>query len=120
MPGEFIMDIDATGRGTVVVNGQDVSNEIAGVHTYAVPGEPTTVVLQLKPGSDLRLSGEGVVEVEQPMDVRDAMCELLAAINPNMLEAAALERIEYLDEDTSFTTVMLEQLVEVIRNAAVD
>lgn len=41
MPTRIMIDVDASGRGTVIVDGKDISNEIVGFTLRARVGEVT-------------------------------------------------------------------------------
>lgn len=87
----FSVTTDAVGPGKVVINGEDVSDRIAGVAVVAEVGQPTIVTLRQPPAAG-EISGEGIVRV-RTQGAGDGVVEFLEAIDPKELERVTLGRL---------------------------
>lgn len=104
-------DIDATGKGSLTVNGQPLDFRRASI---AFGGNDITRVIVEQAAEHMRFVGDGVVEITRPDD--EPVIEagrFLRAIDPAELESAALARLG-LDGDLedNATKAMLAVLVE--------
>lgn len=111
---KFSITTDAVGPGTVVVNGEDVSDRIAGVAVVAEAGQPTIVTLRQPPAAG-EISGEGIVRVQQ-QDAGDGVLAFLEDIDPKELERVTLGRLGGLCSRTPIAEA-LEQLKEWARGS---
>lgn len=91
---KYKISLDALGRGTIEINGEDVASHVAGLTFQAQQGQPVQLFLQLGT-ADTTLEGEGVVNVMHGAgeeDFRQAMCDFLSRVDGGELEAAVLAR----------------------------
>lgn len=102
----FELDVAAVRGGKVVVDGVDISDRTAGLVLKARPGEVTRLIVELY--------GEGPVEGLGHVEFVNAtapLAEFFAAIDPEELEKAALDRLDGFG-DRSATQAMLDVLSE--------
>lgn len=83
---EVKMKADAIGRGTVEVDGVDVSDKITGFQVIVEHREPTRVLLYAMSRVELHL--DGVVEIVQE---GDNFLEWIETIDPDMLADMAID-----------------------------
>lgn len=83
----FEITTDPVGPGSVVINGEDVSDRVSGVAVVAEAGQPTVVTLRHLAGS-AEISGEGIVKV---VEEGDAVVSFLEDVSVTELERATLE-----------------------------
>ena len=81
------------GPGTVEIDGEDVTDRVAGVQVDAAIGQATVVTLHVQAGGVIE--GEGIVQVANPSAVDDAeiICDFLANVDPALLEQEAFRRL---------------------------
>lgn len=108
----FTLRYAGPGKAEVLLDGEDITSQLRGVHIDAVAPDPAYVVLELSPKADGVLF-EGLARIaigEQP-DPGPAAAHFLAAIDAAELERVALNRQD-LDptEPASLTAAMLRQL----------
>ncbi|MFF2566702.1 hypothetical protein [Streptomyces sp. NPDC058084] len=117
-PNRFQLTFD--GRSyAVAVDGQDVSEHVAGVDVHAVPHELPRVVLQLSPTATwpVELDLLAGVEIGAPPDPGPAAAAFLEAMDPVEVERAALARMDLENVPGGGTAAVLRQLVEWARGA---
>jgi hypothetical protein len=99
--------------GEVWLNGERIERQIAGVHLKAGFGEPSEAVLVLGPrASTGTFEGLARVAIGEPPDPGPAAAAFLSAIDPEILEQTALNRIDLDPGPHGLTKTMLRQLVE--------
>lgn len=99
-----------TGHGsTVVVEGHDVSDQVAGMRVYCHAGSVTEVEL-LSKAADVVIDGEALVRVDPGKDVAVQLTDVLRAIDPEELEAAALNRPDLTTGPGALTAAVLRQI----------
>ncbi|WP_236244227.1 glycogen/starch/alpha-glucan phosphorylase [Streptomyces sp. CC210A] len=117
-PNRFQLTFD--GRSyAVTVDGNDVSEHVAGVDVQAVPHDLPHVVLHLRPTrawpAELDLLAR--VEVGASPDPGPAAAAFLEALDPLEVERAALARMDLENVPGGGTAAVLRQLVEWARGA---
>jgi hypothetical protein len=103
------------GRADIIVDGTDLSNQIVGATLDLRPREPAVLVLELSGPSvitDTLFEGHARVMVGEAPLPGPAAAEFLAAIDPETLDKAALNRLDLTSEPHGLTAAMLRQLVE--------
>ena len=96
---EFRVNVSATGRGAVEVNGEDVSGRVSAVEFASRVGQPP--LLRLFMVAEGEISGRGVVQVVpdgQPAGTDVAA--FLADIDPDLLEKEVLRRCGWGNDNT--------------------
>lgn len=78
--------------GRLAVDGEDVSDHVRGVTVQLGVDQPTRVIVELRPGADGVLTGDGVVEVVRNGIVGEAVAAWLDKIDGATLSRAALDR----------------------------
>lgn len=84
----FRLTTDGTGKGTVEVNGTDVSHGVRAFTVAAGVGDMTEV--HLAAHSALELEGRGIVYVDNGIDQQQAVLAWLESLDAGALENAAL------------------------------
>lgn len=89
----FRLTPNPVGPGRIEVEGEDVTERIAGCEVHAAVGQPTVLTLHLQRGGVIE--GEGIVQVAQLSDVDegDVICRFLDAVDPEILEVEAFRRL---------------------------
>ncbi len=88
MSAHFTIDANQVG-GRIIVDGQDVSTQVAAADLRVGTTEPTVLSLHLTAVG--RIEGDGIVQViADPADEADTICAFLAQIDPDQLEQDAL------------------------------
>lgn len=105
---KFRIESAPTGRGTVEVNGQDVTQEISGLAFDMRPGQPPLLTLHFIAAVGV-LEGEGIVHAQSATTDGDGLVEFLDAINPKLLEEAALEESGWGDNQTEIMLTVLKK-----------
>lgn len=103
---KFELNVGATGQGSVVLDGVDISAKVTGLSLVSRPREVTKLTLELV--ADGPVEGFGEVLVVRSSETLTAF---LANIDPDELEQAALARLGGLG-DGSLTAAMLTVLAE--------
>lgn len=107
---KFEIELTSVGVGSkVVVDGQDVSNQVASMALLAKPGEPT--VLQLQMFTSGLVKGEGIVETY--IDNLKTMRVWLSQVNSQEVDRRAMDRGTWGDGST-LTDHVLDVLLEMI------
>lgn len=65
------IDLQPNGRGTVEVDGKNISSEVTSLSLLANPGHLPTLVLKLVPSSGLELTGEGALVLQPTLPESD-------------------------------------------------
>lgn len=95
----------------VEVDGQNVAAQVEGLRLDMVEQKPTILTLYGPAAGEI--SGDAIVRVMVNGDPREALVELLAGINPQQLEQAALRRLDFDDTaECGLTVAMLRELAE--------
>lgn len=113
----FEINVDALGFGRVTIDGDDVTDRVAGFHIEAEPMKPTEVWLKQKAGT-LAIQGEGIVRVDPPEDMLEQLASLIDAIDPEDLERQALQDPNLTGEEHALTAAMLRKITEMLRARA--
>ena len=89
----FSLFPNPVGPGRVEIDGEDVSDRVAGVQVDAAIGQATVVTLMVQAGGVVE--GDGIVQVANPSAVDDAaiICDFLANVDPALLEQEAFRRL---------------------------
>ncbi len=89
----FRLTPNPVGPGRVEVDGQDVTDNVAGVQVDAAIGQPTTVTLHVQAGGEI--VGDGVIQVvaTQPADDPEVICRFLDQVDPVLLEQEAFRTL---------------------------
>lgn len=103
----------APGDGRVVIDGQDVTSQVAAVTVQAEAGGIPQVYLQLR--GEGRIEGEGIVHSAADLDQRQVVLEFLGNIDPGVLEGAALERCGGLGADETTGQAFLNALIDMVQ-----
>lgn len=118
MPGmglvPFSIDIDATGDGRYLVDGQDVTAQVAGAVVEIDRGNLTVLTL-IQRASTARIEGQGIVQVQAPEDMLGQLAEVLLSADAAALEQKALNSPELGDGPGAVTRECLRLLAEQIR-----
>lgn len=103
----------------VAIDGVDITDRLLGLQVSQRARELPTVILDVLPGSGqgpiAELDGLAKVYVateEDPLDPGPAAAAFLAAIDAELLEKAALSRLDLQNEAYGLTRAMLATLVE--------
>lgn len=111
----FSVDVDANGTARVLLDGQDVSDRIAGVNVAARPGQPP--VLTLLHAGEGPIEGEGIVRVvEEGLDQREAVLAFLSNLDAAEVDRQALEKMQW--GSKSLTATVIEVLKEAVGGGA--
>jgi len=105
---KFQIESSPTGRGTVKVNGEDVTEQISGMTFDMRPGQPPLLTLHYIGASGV-IEGEGIVRVQTEPTEGDDLLEFLEAINPKLLEEEALEQSGWGDNQTEMMLTILKK-----------
>ena len=89
----FRLSPNPVGPGTVEIEGDDITDRVAGVQVDAAVGQPTVLTIHVQAGGVIE--GDGIVQVANPSDVDDAeiICDFLANVDPALLEQEAFRRL---------------------------
>ena len=89
----FSLSPNPVGPGRVEIDGEDVSDRVAGVQVDAAVGQPTVLTIHVQAGGVIE--GDGVVQVANPSEIDDAeiICGFLANVDPALLEQEAFRRL---------------------------
>ncbi|MET9964727.1 hypothetical protein ABZZ80_02035 [Streptomyces sp. NPDC006356] len=117
-PNRFQMSFDGRVR-SVVVDGQDVTGNVAAVDVHAAPYGPPLVVLQLASdeGNPCSLDLLARVQIGVPPEPGPAAAEFLEAMDAVEVERAALARADLESVPAGVTAAVLRQLAEWARGA---
>lgn len=88
---EFEVTTDGV-RGTVVINGEDVTKLVGRVVFEAGSGQPSRLGIELAGAPEGTISGKGIVEVMPNVSQQDLVLAWLNAIDPEALSKAALSK----------------------------
>lgn len=106
------LQTDLLGRGTFVVDGVDMTRSTAAVQMEARPGQPTRIVVETAPKS-IDFDGFATVQVlKYESDPGPAAALFLQAIDPEILEKAAMARLDLDSKPNAATRAILTQLIE--------
>lgn len=110
--GDKHVRISTSGRvGTVEIDGIDYSHIVSAYSIQQLAGQPAQVVLQLAPGrTPSDFDGYARVAVGVPYEPGEAAARFLAAIDPSLLERAAMNRADLSGGEYGYTTAVLAQL----------
>ncbi|MEU6979572.1 hypothetical protein [Streptomyces sp. NPDC046371] len=97
---------------TVVVNGTDMSEALAGYTLEHRAGQPPLLVLYPSPRHSAAFDGLAHVAVAEPADPGPAAADFLRSINPAALDQAALQRDDLDGSPNELTKAMLAQLID--------
>lgn len=92
--------------GRIHVNGEDVTDRVGIAELRVADGQPSTLTLHhIGEGS---IEGEGIVNISNTADdAAEIICGFLESIDPDQLDADALNNA---DSATNLTAVMLKML----------
>jgi len=76
--------------GQIIINGDDVSTRVSRVVVELAHDAPARVGLELSPGAEGTITGEGIVTVATPVATGDAIVAWLSEVDPDALAEAAL------------------------------
>jgi hypothetical protein len=110
---KFDIRANPDGTGTVIVNGEDVSDRVRG---FVLTAEAHQIPqLQLWMNASGELSGEGIVRQSQADG--ELIAGFLSALDPSQLEKDVLEALGPLSDDgqTSFTAALLARLAAIAK-----
>jgi hypothetical protein len=94
------LSVDALGRGTILVNGEDVSGQVWSVATESEVGKVTVVHVRVRANAT-RFEGPGVVYVHDELTTdarRAAVVEFLESVDLGELERGCLAGADLGDE----------------------
>jgi hypothetical protein len=101
------------GLRSIIVNGADWTDSVAGVQVTSQPGQPTTVDVRVI-GADMdRFEGEGIVRAHDDSDDRQAIIDFLDAIDPDELDRQVLASFGFGDGGSPIV-----RCIQVLREAA--
>lgn len=102
---------DPAQPAVVEVDGQNVAAQVEGLRLDMAEQKPSILTLYGPAAGDIE--GDAIVRVMVNGDPRAALVELLAGINPQQLEQAALRRLDFDDTaEYGLTAAMLRELTE--------
>jgi len=105
--------IAADGRAAHVrLDGEDISEQIAGYTVQQKAGELPTVALYPHPTAGARFDGLAHVVVGDQPDPGQLIADFLTSLDPKTLEQAALNRDDLGDERYALTQAMLQQAAD--------
>lgn len=81
----YKIEMNAIGRGTFEIDGQDVSASVQGFSINVRPNTATEIYLQLVPG-DIKLEGDGIVYILDGNSLEN----FLEGLDPEIIKAKAL------------------------------
>ncbi len=99
------LDLDGSGHGTVVVNGEDITASVSGLQLVC-DGSTPRLVLHQRAGAKVHV--EGIVEVVVP---GTSIHDFLKSVSPNELEQRTLEHDE-VSVPEAFLKVLTEMATE--------
>lgn len=106
------VSITANGTtATVVVNGTDMSNHLAGYDIQHRAAQPPIIVLYPKQGTNAAFEGFATVAVASEAPMGEAVAVFLGGIDPAALDRAVLDR-DLDGSSNELTVAMLQQLTE--------
>lgn len=118
-PRAFRYEGKGPGRAFVELDGRDISKHVYGVHIHAEAGRDLPqVVIELAGNATVETAFEGLAEVAvinpdpEPLDPGPAAAVFLAAMDPEELERAAMNRIDLTNDRAGGTAAILRQLIE--------
>lgn len=106
---KFEIDVSLAGKGSVVVNDTDLSNDTEALALFSKAGEPTT--LQLFTHASGIAKGEGIVEIH--VDNKEGLASWLRQVNRGTVDAAAMSRGQWGDGST-LTDNVIDTLLEML------
>lgn len=104
---EFDIDVNAIGRGKIMVNGADISDKISGFQVISESGENPKVLVGHRT-KGLKIKGEGIVYLQADVI---PMSTIIRSLDPEAIEKEALSRQGWAD-DTSVTEHILQVIAE--------
>lgn len=105
------------GGGTVALDGVDLSRLVQGYTLHQVAGQPAQLMLEFAPGRPVaEYDGLARVAVGVPYEPGEAADRFLAAIDAQLLEEAAMHRMDL--AGGRFTAAVVEQLRQWARGEA--
>lgn len=114
-PHAVEISLNAMGKGSVVVGGQDLSSQVYGVEVRAVHGEPTQVALHAGT-KGVEFDGPALVTVVKHDDEAAspaAVAAWISRVDPATLEQAVLHRFDLdASKPHGLVEAMLRQMVE--------
>lgn len=113
-PVAFEIDVQPTGYGRVVVDGQDVSDQVVGYALYVTKNNVPTLTLDLL--ADGTVKGVGVVEATVPGDMLEQLATLLTSTDAAALEQQALQSPDLGSGEGAVTAECLRILAERLRS----
>jgi hypothetical protein len=111
-PQQVLIAVNALGRGAVSVDGHDLSSMVKAVHLSTAVNDLTEVVLEITPAHGALFDGYARVMVGEAPEPGPAAAAFLAAIDPKLLEQAALNRPDLDNDEHGLTKAMLRQLID--------
>lgn len=106
---KFEIEVNAIGKGKVVVDGRDISNDVQALSLISATREPT--ILQLQMAGSAVLQGEGIVETYS--NDPKMFADWLRQVNRKDVDSRALERGGWGDGST-LTDHVLDVLLEML------
>lgn len=88
---DITMRLEANGMGEVLVNGEDITGRIVGMGLQFRPGQPLVVNVQQLAGS-VTLVGQGIVQIAQPGENKEAIRTFFDHLDPMTVEEEVLRR----------------------------
>lgn len=109
-----VAHVNAVGRGTLSVNGRDMTNEVYGFEVRSMARETPQVALHMLAGHAVDFDGDALVTVVQHDAGADpaAIATWLRGIDPAVLQGAVLARTDLGTEPHALTAAMLATLAE--------
>lgn len=97
--------------GTVEIDGVDYSHVVSAYSVQQLAGQAAQLVLQLTPGrTTADFDGYAQVAVGVPYEPGEAADRFFAAIDPSLLERAAMNRADLSGGEYGYTAAVLAQL----------
>lgn len=105
---KFYVEMNESGRGKVIVDETDLSNEVTALRVDAALGKPTLLTLELSnPGV---IQGEGIVQILRDAESPD-LAQFVKSLNASEIEQEAMNRMGW-GSDATLTQTILEVIAE--------
>lgn len=103
------VEIDITGHGKIIVNGEDVAKQVASMNIIMASSEPTKVFIEtITQGA--KFKGPGIVYLKGEVL---PISTVLRSLDPSEVDKAALDRQGWGDEKS-----LTEHIIDIICEAA--
>lgn len=111
---KFRIESSPLGRGSIEVNGEDVSDRVSSLQFEMRAGQPPILILHHVAASGA-IEGEGILQIADSGTGQEAIERFLRNIDPGMLEVEVLNRLGLGDDSTM--RIALEVLLEWVRGS---